>query len=152
MTPRTFKKWLLRVGNTTDPWTETEIVSFRMAVRRAPKEQRLQLLYRFEVTAPTGLYRITDEQSEKGRLYLLSKSLRLDGRRRAGCKLGIRELSILRSLSHHEFTGLYASGSGFHPVYTAVSTDGSYFTYTGVTYDMLEVLGVGVGDAASTGT
>lgn len=137
---KSYNRWLTRVKDFQTPWTEKEIIYFRKAVGQAGiknSTERMDLLMRVSGRK----YRITTDHSEKGRNYLLNKTLKRNGGLRKGAKLGRRELQILRNLSHHNFVGLYEYCPGYYfPIYEAVSLNGKTFSYIGCTYSQLEVL------------
>lgn len=146
MHTKSYKKWLARVRDTKTPWTENEIIYFRKAIARGDMDYRVALRLEFgDYSGDTG-YKITKEQSEKGRNYLLTNSLKKDGTKRKGCKLGERELDILRNLKEHRLVGLFEN-SGLHnpytytlPIYRAIARNGEYFEYIGTKYDQLEIV------------
>ncbi len=143
---KTYEKWRVRIIDHDTPWTENEIIYFRKAIGQCGMKdpvQRASLRNLFFINTESIYYRITDEQSERGRDYLLSKSLKLNGERRTGCKLDSYELNVLRNLDHHLFVGLECSTAGlahYFPVYRAVSKTGDSFDYVGATYSQMEVL------------
>jgi hypothetical protein len=148
---KAYIRWRARILDISTPWTENDIIYFRKAIGGAGLKdttERDDLRKLFEVTCDKlGGFRITTEQSERGRDYLLSKSLKLNGDRRLGCRLDNREIAVLKDLDHHLFVGLYSQpiGGGFAsgcylPVYRAVSRDGGTFEYVGATYDLVQVV------------
>lgn len=146
-----YGKWMTRLRDTNNVWTENDIIYFRKAIGYCgikDPELRKQLRKQFDVFAEKNEgYLITNEQSEKGRTYLLDRSLRKNGELRKGCKLGSREIDILRDLDYHRFVGLWEQHNGFGdvmgylPVYRAVAQNGNSFEYVGATYEMMEVVG-----------
>lgn len=148
MYSKAYVKWLARIQDTDTPWSEQDIVYFRKAIGSSglsSVSERADLKARFEALAVGGSYKIGHGHSNKGATYLLNKSLRKDGARRKGCKLGERELAVLRDISHHLFVGLYNQGQHIYesylPVYRAVAADGSTFEYVGATYDLVQIVG-----------
>lgn len=146
---KSFKKWLARIEDTKTPWTEHEIIYFRKAIGSSglkDREEAAMLVSRFErMVHNIGGYRITYEQDEKGRLYLLHNSLKQNGQLRKNNKLGQFEIDVLRNLDFHFFCGLYQMQAYYEhylPVYRAVAKDGSYFEYIGVAYFYVEVLDI----------
>lgn len=139
-TRRTYMKWLARVRDADTPWSENEIIYFRKWVRRNMNKAS-ELAASFARIAGGNGYRITDTQSERGRLYLLGKSLRRNGGKRAGCRLGDFELRVLRNLLEHRLVGIDDRGA----VYRAIATTGEWFDYLGVAYAGVVVFGRGSG-------
>jgi len=139
MQPRTEKKWMARALDTITPWAERDIISFRRACRDST-----ELISAFQDAVDSaGGVPITPEQNEKGRTYLLSRSLRKDGTERVGCRLTDFDLGILRAFSHHMFVDLYNIGRvrpHYLPVYRAISTSGEWFEYVGFMYEHVTVL------------
>lgn len=142
-----FDRWLKRVKDVITPWTEHEIIYFRKAIGVSglvDPAERAFLRSEFEACAASIGYRITAEQDSKGRGYLLSMSLRRDGRtKRKGCILGDHELCVLKELDRHYLVGLASNGPCFLPVYRAVAVGGESFDYIGATYEMVRVVAVG---------
>lgn len=141
------EKWMRRVLDIETPWTEHEIIYFRRAVGVSgirDEDAKAVLRSMFTETATAGRYRITTSQDEKGRAYLLSKSLLRNGTPRKGCRLGARELDILSNFSHHTLIGLYRPQAGYEhflPIYKMHSLDGRSFEYVGTVYEQLLVTG-----------
>lgn len=147
---KAFTKWLARVKDTKTAWTESEVIYFRKAIGICglkDQEERLILKMEFEERASNKGYSILPEHNEKGRNYLLSKSLKKNGQVRKGSKLGARELDIMLNLKHHKLTALYPQCNGFGqalgylPVYTAYDRKGNHFQYIGATYEMMQIVG-----------
>jgi hypothetical protein len=144
---KSFKKWLARIEDTKTPWTEKDIIYFRKAVGRSGLKDRTEsalLISKFEhMLDNIGGYRITREQDEKGRVYLLDNSVKKNGQLRKHNKLGQFEINVLRNLDFHFFCGLHQTQAYYEhylPVYRAVAKDGSYFEYIGAMYFHVEVL------------
>jgi len=144
---KSFKKWLARIEDTKTPWTEHDIIYFRKAIGHSGLKDRseAELLYsRFDkMVDKIGGYRITSEQDEKGRVYLLDSSLKKNRQPRKMNKLGGFEIGVLKNLDFHFFCGLYNNNpyyEHYFPVYRAVAKDGTYFEYIGATYFQVEVL------------
>lgn len=141
---KAYDRWCKRIKDTKTPWTAGEIRAFRKAIGSCGLKEvhlRQSLLAAFERMRP--YYAITKEQSEKGRDYLLNKSLRRDGKQRKGNKLGTREIDILLDKRMiHYFVGVRPMGGNYVPIYRAVITgkDYRYFEYTGTSYNQLEVI------------
>lgn len=147
-TNKAFDKWMARIQDTKTPWTEQEIIYFRKAIGLAGiKSEHLRNCLRTAFNSMNPYYSITREQSEKGRKYLLDKSLKKNGQKRKGCKLGEWELDILRNPDMvHYFVGLHqpqASLEYYLPVYRAIVTGETcwYFEYIGASYELMEVIG-----------
>lgn len=147
MSTKAYDKWLSRVNNAETPWSEQEIIYFRKAVGASGIQDaclRETLREKFADVAYSPGYRITREHSEKGRAYLLAKSLKKDGTPRKGCRLGDFELGVLRNLEEHRLVGLERASAGEHywPIYRAIAEDGTSFDYVGATYELVQVIRV----------
>lgn len=150
-TCKAYDKWLLVLQEKSKgkAWTEGEIIYFRKAIGIAGIQDgqlRINLRNAFYHYMPDVGYKITTEQSEKGRNYLLAKSLKKNGQFRKGNKLGSRELSILKTLKEHRLIELYDAstnmyGHYYYPVYRAISKSKETFEYTGIWYEALTVVG-----------
>jgi hypothetical protein len=143
----TYMKWTNRVRDTSNAWTENDIIYFRKYVRglgSTPERATLMQLFERTLELNDG-YLITNEQSEKGREYLLSNTLKKNGDRRKHAKLGERELDILRDLREHRLVGRYEPTYGNYsywlPVYRAISNTGEHFEYVGTMYSELQIVG-----------
>lgn len=150
---KAYDRWLARINDTTTPWLETDVIYFRKAVGQSGIQDpttRAELRGLFADHAYAQAYRITDAHSEKGRAYLLGKSLKQNGARRKGCRLGAFEIGVLKQLSHHYLVGLERDRNVEHflPIYRAVAINGDYFDYIGATYDQVEILGRSVAGKA----
>lgn len=147
-TNKTYKKWLLRVLDTDTPWTEQQIIFFRMYLR-ANDSKYPELRRMFQDIGSSVGYDITQEHSDKGRDYLIRNSWYKNGLRiRKGNILGIREKEVVRNLSHHKLVGLYqqfnpySMGNSYTlPIYRAIARDGAIFEYTGTIYPLIEIIG-----------
>lgn len=147
---KSYEKWFAKCSDVQ--WTESDVIYFRKAIGLSGlhhSELRVSLRNRFYHSMPINGYRLTREQQDKGTEYLLSKSLKKDGSRRKGCKLGTYELGILLSAKvQHSLVGLHDNsgpithGNHYLPVYRA-QANGRYFDYIGAVYDMVEVIGIG---------
>lgn len=140
---KAYDKWLNRVNDYKTPWTEQEIIYFRKAIGLAGiKDSNLRADLYHSFVDQAGIYNITQEQSEKGRQYLLDKSLKRNGQMRKGSKLTERELAVLRDPTMiHYFVGLWGIGGHYLPIYRAQTESEAAFEYTGTTYDRMMVFG-----------
>lgn len=147
-TSRAFKKWLKRIEDTETPWTEKDIIYFRKAVGSSglkdPTERALLRSLFVQTAESIGGYRITREHCAKGTGYVLSKSLRQDGRPRKGCIFTPWQLGIFQNLQEHRLVDLWFNGNAyFHhflPVYRAIAKFGDTVDYVGTTYSLMRVI------------
>ncbi len=136
-----FEKWVCMLDERSE-WSEGEIIAFRKALGHCgfkDPAQKQELLKRFRTRAELGCYRITRQQAVKGQTYLLKNSLKLNGEMRSGCKLGWKEIKILKELDHHLLVGMEPQYNAFGklthylPIYRAISFPHS-FEYIGDRY------------------
>jgi len=143
---KTKKKWLGKLNARPCVLTEQDIIYLRSHYRKLEKERdsgAAEFRATFYDTLASTAIKLTKEHSEKGRQYLLDKSLKKNGDRRKNCKLTEKQLNVLRCPDlYHYLVDISDdfSTSGKIPIYRAVAADGSYFDYTGVPYFRLEVL------------
>ena len=142
-----YSKWSFRISDINNAWTEKDIIYFRKAIGNyGIKDETLRNKLKanfYRILNQIEGYLITNDQSEKGKNYLLSNSLKKDGTKRKNCKLGNREIEILQNLDYHQFVGLHEQVNGlgkicgYLPIYKAVSMDGKSFEYVGTHYDQI---------------
>lgn len=106
----------------------------KLLCRRANNGEKIE----FPRLNETGIgYAITQEQTEKGRKWLLNQWKTPRGVERKNNPFGYREQDALNKFKGFEFCGLYDTGNMYHsfyvPIYTVVgeNKDG---TYTGFQY------------------
>lgn len=124
---------------------EVELIYFRKATGGAgikSPEIREALLEAFENKMPDDGYKLTPEHQRKGTTYLLSKSKKLNGELRKGCKLGTRELAILDQDPVHTLVGRHSYNFSDYwlPIYRATDRAGNYFDYIGAPYYQMEIV------------
>lgn len=140
MKQNTFNKWLNQTER--ECWSEKDIIYFRKAINSSAISPEQHDLLMDAVEGKS--YALHPEQQDKGTRYLLSKSLKLNGTPRKHNKLSPECISILRNDPVHRLVGFrnlnpYGMNS-YVAVYEAKDSFGRCFRYTGVTYDLLDVL------------
>ena len=146
-TNKTYTKYskLIEEKATGTVWTESEIIYFRKYLNNSNPD----LIADFYHYMPETGYNITVAQDQKGTNYLINNSLKKNGQLRKGNKLDAYEVNILFNSPTNTFIGLKNLNTmnyGFTQyvaVYRMTDKDGNWFEYTGVTYNMLEVLRYG---------
>ena len=116
--------------------TEQQIVNLRSVIASSKgkltnKEINL-LVCKFYELMPNEGYRITTEQTNKGREFLLNHCFTSKGLPRKQVNhLGSRELDIIRDLQDFRFTGLHCYNQAGYtlPIYTAIDGKGNSFRY-----------------------
>ena len=85
-----------------------------------------------ELTANIMPIRLTAEQAEKGREWLLRKNLKNNGEFRKNSSLGYRELHILNNAKEAYLSYFYPNGNRFFTYYTpvwSIDTNEEHFEY-----------------------
>ena len=146
---KAYTKWMDKI-ETVQVATEKDVIYLSKAIGYyglTHENERFALRCALAKRLDEGGIHLTPEHQRKGTDYLLGKSLRKDGTRRKGCKLGTRELGILLSADvGHKWVSIFPqyNGMGFVmgylPIYRAYTDDGRSFEYTGTTYDQMEVV------------
>ena len=85
-----------------------------------------------DLTANIMPIRLTAEQAEKGREWLLRKNLKNNGEFRKNSSLGYRELHILNNAKEAYLSYFYPNGNRFFTYYTpvwSIDTNEEHFEY-----------------------
>lgn len=127
-----FRKYADKIKTST--LSESDILALRMALnsRRRTTLQDSEKRGLIDMIADHAP-RVSPEQSEKGRAWLMNQWKTPKGRERKNNPFGYRETYVLENFDHFTFSGLYDVGrNGFAeylPIYTVHATDSSTFQY-----------------------
>ena len=108
--------------------TEKQILLLKNRMNRN-KENEQEII---DLTADIMPIKLTEEQAEKGREWLLRKNLKKNGEFRKNSSLGYRELHILNNAKEAYLSYFYPNGNRFFTYYTpvwSIDTNDEKFEY-----------------------
>ncbi len=140
---KTFLKYLA-ITKRGHVWTENEIIYFRKYINGSSPldvDSIEQLINCVEGKT----YRITEQQSIKGILWLKNKCFSTRGVRKS-CKFKPFEINVIANFKEFRFVGLYdASDNNYRnymPIYRTIAKDGSWFDYVAYSFSEMKVIGI----------
>lgn len=141
---KTFNKYLAMTKR-GHVWTESEIIYFRKYINgSSPLESHL--VQDLIASIEDKVFRITDQQSVKGILWLKDKCFQKNGKVRRSCKFKPFELDVILNFKEFRFVGLYDVSDNnyrnYMPIYRTIAKDGSYFDYVAYSFGEFKVLGI----------
>lgn len=128
-------------------WTENEIIYFRKYINgssplNAYDAQGL-------IDAVDGkVYRITEQQSVKGILWLKNQCFTGRGILRRSCPFKTFEVNVISNFREFRFVGLYNvsdnSYRNYMPIYRCIAKNGDFFDYVAYSFGQVKVIGIKV--------
>jgi hypothetical protein len=127
-------------------WTEQEIIYFRKYVNGSiPLD--IDSIEHLIASVDGKYFRITNQQTVKGILWLKNKCFKNNGSVRKACPLKPFERAVIQSFKEFRFVGLYNvsdnSYRNYMPVYRVVATNGMYFDYVAYSWGEMKVITIG---------
>jgi hypothetical protein len=128
-------------------WTENEIIFFRKYINDHLNHNSsidFDDIY-FLIGKISGQqYKITDQQSVKGILWLKNKCFTNSYKIRRNCLFGAFEINVITNFKEFRFVGIQNISPNFYkcfmPIYRCIARNGDFFDYVAYTNGHFEIL------------
>lgn len=141
---KTYNKWL-NCTKRGHVWTENEIIFFRKYLNGSSSID-INTVYYLASQIDNKNFKITDQQSVKGILWLKNKCFTNNFKIRKNCPFKNFEINVIKNFKEFRFVGLYNVSENFYrnymPIYRCIAHNGDYFEYVAYTWGKVKVLSI----------